>query len=137
MATLDCRSVRCALLALGGVVLTSCGTSLQTMSFSHETTRPAPEAFSCVNGMLNALSYVVLDGNRDVGYLRAQRKVSNVGLEPNVDTIYASVYEDPSTAKRMVRVTVETDFAGRRRDLTEPSDALKADAQKVLETCAK
>lgn len=124
-----------------------CASTVQPMSYSHATGRAPAEVFDCVSGMVNSLSYNVQNASKDAGFLKAEKKTSGLGTVfaggYNVfDVMNASVFKDPASGATTLRISAQSDkeramgWGAGSRSVTEPSANLKADAQKIVSTCA-
>jgi hypothetical protein len=117
------------------------------MAYSQATSKSSGDVFDCVAGMVNSLGYNVQNASKDAGFIKAEKKTSGLGTVImagyNVfDAMTASVFKDPAKNTTTLRVSAQSDkeramgWGAGSRSITEPSAALKADAQKIVATCA-
>ncbi len=129
------------------VLLMGCASTVQPMSYSHATTKPAPELFDCIAGVINSMGYNIQNASKDAGFIKAEKKTNGLGTllmgGYNVfDALTASIFKDPSNGNTTLRVSAQSDkerargFGSGARAITEPSLTLKTDAQKIVTTCA-
>ncbi|HEV7920009.1 MAG TPA: hypothetical protein VGR02_04375 [Thermoanaerobaculia bacterium] len=97
--------------------------------------------------MVNSLGYNMQNASKEAGFIKAEKKTNGLGTVImagyNVfDAMTASIFKDPSTGSTTLRISAQSDkeramgWGAGSRAVTEPSVALKADAQKIVSTCA-
>lgn len=124
-----------------------CASTVQPTAYSHATTKSSGDVFDCVAGMVNSLGYNVQNASKDAGFIKAEKKTNGVGTVLmggyNVfDAMTASVFKDPQNNSTTLRISAQSDkeramgWGAGSRAVTEPSAALKSDAQKIVAICA-
>lgn len=109
---------------------------------AYETTRqvasPRGEALDCAVRTINGLGYTVIDGNRDLGVMKAEKVIvpARPFRDSVVDTITVATYGEGTVSS--LRITAGT-VVRRVNEPGEPyetSSTSKTAADAVLATCA-
>ena len=120
--------------------------STAPFSLVQPSPRGAPDLFDCTLQQINRLEYVVLDANKDAGFIRAERKTSGGAGEviwnrATHDQLTAAVYPETS-GRASLRLTATTtsqkdhgDGAGQRTAQTTSTRA-KQDVATVVAACS-
>jgi len=128
-------------------MVSACATS-QPYSESRSVSSPN-DAYTCAAGMVNSLDYTVLDANKEAGFIKTEHRnttsTSHVVMwgSSAADRLTITVFQNPTTSKSELRVvgkTVRIQELGIRAGSvsnTTSSDAVIADAKKILNQCAK
>lgn len=136
--------MRTAFSALALIGLMGCATA--PISYQGLVPPGAPDSFTCAVQQLNVLGYTMEDADRDAGFGRARKQRTGAGTAILTgsnyhDVITFSVFEDPSTGTKTLRVTAaqvaETAFgfgAGNETGVA-PSEVGKNDATRILDNC--
>lgn len=131
-----------AAIALLGLV--GCATS--PISYSGIVPPGTLDLYSCAVQQLNLLDYTIEGGDRETGFVRGRKQTSGLGTailtgKNYHDVLTASVFENPATSERTLRVTaarVQENaigiFGGNEQGIS-PSDSGKEDANTLLAQC--
>lgn len=98
-------------------------------------TRPAnveAGGLDCVSGMLHRLGYIIMDGERSLGFVRAQR--DRPGRSPAVLVVNYIPAGTVDNARDTIQVRVAR--IGEHRDIG-PSRDVRSDAERLLDQCGR
>jgi hypothetical protein len=116
--------------------------SAAPFSTSFSSPKDRQELFQCATTQVNQLGFTVLDANKEAGFMRAERNVSEarnvmVGLR-YFEVLSISVYDDTDNGHSAMRVTAESQQqrgAGSREGIGTPS-RLRDMAEHLAMSCA-
>ena len=135
---------RCLLLA-AALAIAGCQTT--PVSYFSTTPQPIGDAYSCALRKVNELGYTVTNTNREAGFITADKQTTGMftkaftGSEYH-DVITVSVFDDPASGGRKIRVTAGTSdhqssLLGTSSNNIAPSDKGQKDASTILSTCGE
>jgi hypothetical protein len=117
------------------------------VSYFSLTPQPSADAYTCAIRKVNELGYTVTNTNKDAGFITADKQMTGamhkvlLGSEEH-DQLTVSIFDDPATQQRKLRVTAAATTAssnlfGTKTSAKSPSDAAMADANALLSACAE
>ena len=129
----------CSLLVL---LLSACQGAPVTLVST--TPKPMPDVYACAFRVVNELGYVVSGASRDAGFIAADKRHTGfvqaiLGLTGS-DRLTMAIFDDAATGGRKLRVTAETinvsqREGGSRVETRNVSDAARADARTIIDSC--
>ncbi|WP_419949652.1 hypothetical protein [Candidatus Palauibacter sp.] len=120
---------RSAALFMAVIIATACLGPPQIM------TRPASVAaggLDCVGGMLRRLGYIIMDGDRSLGFIRAER--DRPGAGPDVLVVNYIIAGTADNEEDTIQVRASR--VGKHREMGPRPEAI-SDAEGLLDRCGK
>lgn len=130
---------------VAALLLAGCKTT--PVSYFAITPQPIGDAYSCALRKVNELGYTVTNTNREAGFITADKQTTGTmtklftGSEYH-DVITVSVFDDPATGGRKIRVTAassneQSSLLGTSKNNIAPSDKGQTDANALLTACGQ
>jgi hypothetical protein len=111
---------------LAAIAALGCATQYQPAQVSIPIQDPSA-AFSCATAALNHAGYVVVDANKDAGFIKAERQHMGAFDSHRVDRVTISIFAEPNSPEKLIMRVVGVTWA----ETNSPTAGQDATANRV------